>query len=340
MAKSIEDIAQDLNVSVTTVRLVLLGKARQYRISEKTEKRVRDYTDLHGAKVNHTARALRLKRTDALAMIVPRLSNAFFAELAEKMEIRCRAAGLQLSISCCYDDPDTQLKLIEHFRQRNLDGLFVVPANAELAQKAAAIFSHKLVLLDRDFGFNDLPTVVTENLSSSLALTARLLAASAPSHTSQAPRLLFIAGNPGMPSIGARLKGFHQALAEAKVADNQARVIEVKKNQFAEGESAMQNYLAAGNQLPEVLVTSSIALLQGALQAIKETLGAIPDQLKLATFDDHSMLNFLHNRTWSVRQDYQTMIDAAFNEMQKLLAGEDAPIHHLINMTLIERNAP
>ncbi|MCV5706440.1 LacI family transcriptional regulator, partial [Escherichia coli] len=33
MAKTVEQIASDLNLSVTTVRLVLNGKAEQYRIS-------------------------------------------------------------------------------------------------------------------------------------------------------------------------------------------------------------------------------------------------------------------------------------------------------------------
>ncbi|HDC9176058.1 TPA: LacI family transcriptional regulator, partial [Escherichia coli] len=39
MAKTVEQIASDLNLSVTTVRLVLNGKAEQYRISVKTQTR-------------------------------------------------------------------------------------------------------------------------------------------------------------------------------------------------------------------------------------------------------------------------------------------------------------
>ncbi|SPZ01242.1 LacI-family transcriptional regulator [Proteus mirabilis] len=35
MAKTVEQIANDLNLSITTVRLVLNGKGDQYRISAK-----------------------------------------------------------------------------------------------------------------------------------------------------------------------------------------------------------------------------------------------------------------------------------------------------------------
>lgn len=336
MAKSIEDIAADLEVSVTTVRLVLLGKARQYRISEKTEKRVRDYTDLHGAKINHTARALRLKRTDSLAMIIPRLSNHFFAELAERMEIRCRQAGLQLSISCCYDDPDTQIKLIEHFRQRNIDGLFLVPANGDIPKQAANYFDNRLVLLDRDFGFDAYPVVITSNKSCSEQLTQKLYKFARSDKTDS--EFLFIAGNPRMPSINARVEGFKHALSQLGVANKDICVSEVDKNGFAEGISAMQNILQKGTKLPDVLITSSIPLLQGALQVLKHSNEGIPPQMVFATFDDHSMLDFMTNPICSVRQDYQVMINSAFDEMEKLINGLIDPRRHIAEMTIIERN--
>lgn len=336
MAKSIEDIAAELEVSVTTVRLVLLGKARQYRISSKTEQRIKEYTDRYGADINHTARALRLKRTDSLALIVPRLSNHFFAEVAEKMEIRCREAGLQLSISCCYDNPTTQLELIEHFRQRNVDGLFLVPANNTIPLKAALAFQDRLVLLDRDFGFNNIPTVITDNYSTSFALTEKLF--NFAQQTKRLGKFLFIAGNPKMPSIGARLDAFKHALHQLSAEAKNIEIIQVDKNQFAEGVKAMEYYLMNEKSLPKVLITSSIPLLQGVMQFLKSTPEGVPESLILATFDDHSLLDFLQNPICSVRQDYQTMINTAFEEMNKLLSGKLNPLHHTAKMAIIERN--
>lgn len=336
MAKSIEDLAADLNVSVTTVRLVLLGKARQYRISEKTEQRVREYTELHGAKINHTARALRLKRTDSLAMIVPRLSNHFFAELAEKMEIRCREAGYQLSISCCYDNPETQLKLIEHFAQRNIDGLFVVPANADIPAQAANAFKQRMVLLDRDFGFNEYPVIITANQSSSESLTEKVHRFL--QHKTTPSTYLMLTGNPRMPSISARVQGFKNATQRLAINEQQIEIIDVAKNGFDEGVAGMQAFIASGKKLPHVLITSSIPLLQGALQVLKHSAAGFPSDMVLATFDDHSMLDFISNPTCSVKQDSQFMINAAFTEMENLINGINQPQRHVAKMTIIERN--
>jgi len=336
MGKTIEEIASELGVSVTTVRLVLLGKARQYRISKQTEERIKNYTEEHGYQINHTARSLRLQRTDSLALIVPRLSNHFFAALAEQLEIRCRDAGLQLFISCCYDNPATQLQLIQNFRQRNIDGLFVVPSNQSIPPKAAQLFNQRMVLLDRDFGFADYPIIITDNQNSSQQL-ARTLHSHAANRGID-PSFLFIAGNPEMPSIASRLTSFQAALAEVKLASNNLQIRTAPRNGFSEGMEAMSEFLRTNNHLPSALVTSSIPLFEGALHALREHHGLVPKDMLLATFDDHTMLDFLPNPLCSVRQDSTYMVNAAFAEMEQLIAGVNQPERHIAAMTLISRN--
>jgi LacI family fructose operon transcriptional repressor len=336
MAKTIEEIAAALSISVTTVRLVLLGKARQYRIAQKTEERVKRYTDEHGYQINHTARSLRLQRTESLALIVPRLSNHFFAMLAELLEIRCRAAGLQLFTACCYDNPETQQKLMQSFRQRNIDGLFVVPANAQIPPKAAELFDQRMVLLDRDFGFPDYPVVVTSNVTSSRALTLKLHAFD--QKRSEKSRFLFLAGNPEMPSIAGRVRGFTEALAELNVPAEQIQICHAPRNGFSEGVQAMTGFLQHNAELPSVLITSSIPLFEGALHALREERGGAPADMVLATFDDHTMLDFLPNPLCSVRQDSAHMINTAFTEMEKLINGIHQPEKHIAAMDIICRN--
>lgn len=104
MSKTVEQIARDLNLSITTVRLVLSGKASQYRISVKTQARINEQVERYGYTLNHAARSLKLNKTQTLGLIVPTLSNVFFATLAEKLELRCRRSGYQLAISCSWND--------------------------------------------------------------------------------------------------------------------------------------------------------------------------------------------------------------------------------------------
>ena len=106
MAKTVEQVAKALDISITTVRLVLGGKAEQYRISAKTQQRINDYIAENGLVVNHIARSLKLNKTETLGLVIPRLSNLFFSTLAEKLESCCRQAGYQLMIACTYSDSE------------------------------------------------------------------------------------------------------------------------------------------------------------------------------------------------------------------------------------------
>ena len=90
MSKTAEEIASETGFSVTTVRLVINGQADRYRISAKTKKLIEDIVVAHGYSVNHTARSLKLKRTDSIGFVVPDLANAFFARLMAALEILCR----------------------------------------------------------------------------------------------------------------------------------------------------------------------------------------------------------------------------------------------------------
>lgn len=77
MAKTVEQVAVALEISITTVRPVLGGKAEQYRISAKTQQRINDYIAENGLVVNHIARSLKLNKTETLGLVIPRLSTCF-----------------------------------------------------------------------------------------------------------------------------------------------------------------------------------------------------------------------------------------------------------------------
>ena len=211
MAKTVEQIASDLNLSVTTVRLVLNGKAEQYRISVKTQTRINEYVERYGYIINHSARSLKLNKTDTLGLIVPNISNVFFATLAEKLEQRCRRSGYQLTISCTYDDVDYENKLTKAFIARNVDGLFIVPSTLENQQHHLRKIRKPMVLLDRDFKYTDNALVESNNISGGEKLTQNILEAG------QAP-VWFLLGDAGLPSISDRLTGYLNALAKKGIA--------------------------------------------------------------------------------------------------------------------------
>jgi LacI family fructose operon transcriptional repressor len=54
----------------------------------------------YGYTLNHSARSLKLNKTETLGLIVPNISNVFFATLAEKLELRCRRGQTVRKAQC------------------------------------------------------------------------------------------------------------------------------------------------------------------------------------------------------------------------------------------------
>lgn len=328
MAKTVEQIANALSLSITTVRLVLNGKAEQYRISEKTQQRITDYVTEHGYTVNHVARSLKLNKTDTLGLIVPRLSNLFFSTLAEKLEMRCHEVGYQLMISCSYSDPDHENALVDSLLQRNVDGLFVVPSSVQAMQHHVRTVKRPLVLLDRDFGAENIPLVISDNLQGGIVLTQAMLAddASTP--------LFFMAGDIHQPAIHDRLRGYQQSIHDYGLTPC---VIEAGHNRREDGILMMQRFFQQHDVPPQAFIASSLPVLEGILSVIRERYGYIPAGINIGTFDEHAMLGFLSNKIWSMRQNEDAWVEDAFKAMQQALNREPQPVRAVIPMTLIHR---
>ncbi|EOU2284555.1 LacI family DNA-binding transcriptional regulator [Escherichia coli] len=328
MAKTVEQIASDLNLSVTTVRLVLNGKAEQYRISVKTQTRINEYVERYGYIINHSARSLKLNKTDTLGLIVPNISNVFFATLAEKLEQRCRRSGYQLTISCTYDDVDYENKLTKAFIARNVDGLFIVPSTLENQQHHLRKIRKPMVLLDRDFKYTDNALVESNNISGGEKLTQNILEAG------QAP-VWFLLGDAGLPSINDRLTGYLNAL-EKKGITHRDWVREGPVN-TPEGGYVIMEKLIEEQGCPQAFIASSLPVLEGAVRAIRDRLGAVPPEINIGTFDEHPMLGFLANNVWSMQQDENAWAEKAFEMM--LSAIEERPVKKTVKveMKLIKR---
>ncbi|MFH7827550.1 LacI family DNA-binding transcriptional regulator [Kluyvera chengduensis] len=327
MAKTVEQVARALDISITTVRLVLGGKAEQYRISVKTQQRINDYVAENGLVVNQIARSLKLNKTETLGLVIPRLSNLFFSTLAEKLESCCRQAGYQLMIASTYSDSDHENSLVEGLLARNVDGLFVVPSTRESQlhhQKLAR--KRPLVLLDRDFGESDVSLVVSDNYNGSKKLVQAMTQA-----TEVSP-IFFIAGDTQQPSIQRRLQGYLSELPQGN-----EWILSASHNRQEEGRQLMLDFLKQHQQPPKAFIASSLPILEGTLSALRETYGFIPSDISIGTFDEHQMLGFLPNEVWSMRQDEDTWAQHAFHLMQQKLQGENADVKITVPMTMIHR---
>ena len=100
---TLTELSKLLNLSPSTVSRVLNGNSKKYRISDQTVKRVQAAAIEYKFKPNQVAQNLRLKRTNTIGLVIPDISNPFFANLARKIEIELRKRG-KLILLCDTND--------------------------------------------------------------------------------------------------------------------------------------------------------------------------------------------------------------------------------------------
>lgn len=312
--RTIEEIAAEIGVSVTTVRLVINGQAERYRISVRTRQAVEAYVAKHGYVVDHAGRSLKLRRSDAVGCIVPDLANAHFARLIAQLEEHCRSRGLVLLTASTHERPERERQTISGLLARGVDGIIIAPCEqpdpARFVRRGQR--SVATVVIDRAFPKTLFPTVVGDNEASARRLTEQIMAESGGD-------VFFLCARPEMPSIAARIAGFTDAFGVAAAGDR--LLTDPEDDSAPSGHKLMADLLTRLSGPPKSFISSSLLILEGAIQALVDHFGSVPRDIILGTFDYHPLMELSSNRVLSVRQDTLRIADVAFNSLVDAMDG-------------------
>jgi LacI family fructose operon transcriptional repressor len=147
----------------------------------------------------------------------------------------------------------------------------------------------------------------------------------------------FLCGQPELPTIVGRIRGFAAACQEAGMTNWEALILRAAENSVGAGRTLMEQLLECGSP-PAAFVCSSLMVLEGATQRLKERLGHIPPETVMGTFDDQEFLDFLPNRVFSARQNEAELASRAFARLEDLRSGKMAgPEQITVPFQLIQR---
>ncbi|UCZ52808.1 LacI family transcriptional regulator [Bacillus shivajii] len=122
MKVTIYQVAEKANVSIATVSKVINNTGR---IGEDTKKRVLKAMEELNYYPSLVASALTGKKTDTIGLLLPDISNPFFAEIARHIEDRAHELGLSV-IMCSTDyNKDKESKYIQLLLRKQVDGFIL-----------------------------------------------------------------------------------------------------------------------------------------------------------------------------------------------------------------------
>ena len=119
------DVARRANVSRATASLVI---RKSPLVGSETRARVEEVMRELGYVYNMGAARLRAERSHTVGVIVPNLTNPFFAELLSGIEAMIDEAGLVVILANSGDLPDRQDAVMQRMREHGVDGVILCPA--------------------------------------------------------------------------------------------------------------------------------------------------------------------------------------------------------------------
>ncbi|WP_310217521.1 LacI family DNA-binding transcriptional regulator [Neorhizobium sp. 2083] len=119
------DVARRANVSRATASLVI---RKSPLVGAETRARVEEAMRELGYVYNMGAARLRAERSHTVGVIVPNLTNPFFAELLSGIEAVIDAAGMVVILANSGDLVERQNMVVRRMREHGVDGVIVCPA--------------------------------------------------------------------------------------------------------------------------------------------------------------------------------------------------------------------
>lgn len=310
---TVKDVAAHAGVSVGTVSKVLSGDAT---VKDALRAKVMAAVAALEYRPNMAARALRTNKINIIGLVVPDITNPFFAQLAFRIETEAAERGHMVMLANTHDDLATEARQIAALLRQAPRGLIIVATSDSSA--AAGPIEVPVVSLDRRF--QDSALISTDHAAGSALVAAHLVGLG---HR----RIAYLCG-PQQTEVGRqRLTGFRDEIARRAVAHPDL-VISVHEAQFdyESGEQIARRLFAQADDLrPTAVAAASDQIALGVLRAARDMALEVPRDVAVAGFDDITLAALSVPRLTTVSQPVQALAKAAVDRILGEVGATPAP---------------
>lgn len=273
---TLTDVAARAGVSVSAVSRVL-SDSPTARVSESTRQRIREAAAELGYRPNFAARALKSSRTNVIAVVVPDLTNAIFAELMRGVEDEGHERGYLVLLArdeALAGQPEALARLIGEGR---VDGALIQLSESIPLDRVRPLWEGGLpVVFVNSVPEEQAGSVVLED-AAGIALATEHLAALG--HR----RIGYIGGVTTSDSARRRHTGFLAAMDAAQLP-TPAESMTALGYSPAQGGEALGRLLDAG--APTAVVVANVNAALGALLEARRRGLRVPEDLSIVALHD------------------------------------------------------
>lgn len=294
MKVTVEEIARVACVSKATVSRVLNNSSNG--VGEQTRNRVLDVINKMNYSKDTWNGNLNAMKSLSIALIIPDITNPFFAEIAKAIEERAKECGFMVFLMNTDFSEDNEVKLISKIVAKKVDGIILVPSGKECRSEhfLPSKYGIPMVFLDRKLdGIGKCIGVFSDNELASFMSCEMLI-----KHGSK--DIVFISGPSEVSTSIERLTGYKDALGQYNINYNQ-NLIKNGDYTVESGYNAIIQLERAGIKYSAVLATNDMMAL-GALKALKELDYRVPEDIEVIGFDNIQFSQYFEPPLTTIQQ--------------------------------------
>ena len=307
---TIYDVAREAGVSMATVSRVVNGNKN---VKENTRKKVLEVIDRLDYRPNAVARGLASKRTTTVGVVIPDITNTYFAALAKGIDDIAEMYKYNIVLANSDEDDEKDVAVVNTLFSKQVDGIIFM--GYHLTEKIRSEFSRSrtpVVLAGTVDVEHQLPSVNIDYKNATADAVRHLL--------KRNKKIAFVSG-PLVDDINGkiRLVGYKEALKAAGVNYSEGLVFE-SKYRYDDGYALAERLVSS--KATAAIVTGD-ELAAGLLNGLADHGVSVPEDLEIITSDDSQIARFTRPSLTTIAQPLYDLGAISMRMLTKIMHKEE-----------------
>lgn len=307
---TIYDVAREAGVSMATVSRVVNGNKN---VKENTRKKVLEVIDRLDYRPNAVARGLASKRTTTVGVVIPDITNTYFAALAKGIDDIAEMYKYNIVLANSDDDDEKEVAVVNTLFSKQVDGIIFM--GYHLTEKIRSEFSRSrtpVVLAGTVDVEHQLPSVNIDYKNATADAVRHLL--------KRNKKIAFVSG-PLVDDINGkiRLVGYKEALKAAGVNYSEGLVFE-SKYRYDDGYALAERLVSS--KATAAIVTGD-ELAAGLLNGLADHGISVPEDFEIITSDDSQIARFTRPSLTTIAQPLYDLGAISMRMLTKIMHKEE-----------------
>jgi LacI family transcriptional regulator len=317
------DVAHAAGVSLRTASRVLNDDPR---VAAETRQRVREAMLELCFRPDEMARSLRAGTDTAVGFVVESISDPFFAEVIDAVELELSSRGRSVFVTSTRRDEEWERDVIGRMMQRRISGLLLCPTGDDHSWLDPGRVP--VVLVDRPAPGITADLVEIDDYRAAFEAAVHLI-----NHGHQ--RIAYVGDTPAISTSAARLRGYRDALAEHRIGAD-ARLVNTDSATSADAARAV-TAMVHGARPPTAVLSAATRASLGVVPALQ---AAGRTDIALVSFGDFPMADALRPAVTVVDHPGAEIGRAAATRLLSRLADPALPVERIqVPAKIIERGS-